>query len=41
MADQKLISIGIPVLNEELNIPNLIARLNPVIEEIGRRDLTR
>jgi len=40
MADQKLISIGIPVLNEELNIPYLIARLNPVIEEIGRRELT-
>lgn len=40
MADQKLISIGIPVLNEELNIPTLIARLNPVIEEIGRRELT-
>ena len=40
MADQVLISIGIPVLNEELNIPNLIARLKPVIDEIGRRELT-
>jgi glycosyltransferase involved in cell wall biosynthesis len=39
MTDQKLISIGIPVLNEELNIPTLIARLNPVIEEIGRREI--
>jgi glycosyltransferase involved in cell wall biosynthesis len=40
MAEQKLITIGIPVLNEELNIPALIARLNPVIEEIGRQELT-
>jgi glycosyltransferase involved in cell wall biosynthesis len=40
MADQKLISIGIPVLNEELNIPTLIERLKPVIEEIERRELT-
>ena len=40
MADQKLISIGIPVLNEELNIPTLIARLIPVIEDIERRELT-
>lgn len=40
MANQKLITIGIPVLNEELNIPTLIARLNPVIEEIGRQELT-
>jgi glycosyltransferase involved in cell wall biosynthesis len=40
MADQKLLSVGIPVLNEELNIPALIARLNPVIEAIERRDLT-
>lgn len=40
MADQKLITIGVPVLNEELNIPTLIARLNPVIEEIGRQELT-
>jgi glycosyltransferase involved in cell wall biosynthesis len=37
MASQQLISIGIPVLNEELNIPNLISRLNPVIAEITRR----
>jgi polyisoprenyl-phosphate glycosyltransferase len=37
MADQKLITIGIPVLNEELNIPILMSRLNLVIEEIGRR----
>lgn len=40
MAEQKLITIGIPVLNEELNIPALIARLNPVIEEIERQKLT-
>lgn len=40
MAEQKLITIGVPVLNEELNIPALIARLNPVIEEIGRKELT-
>lgn len=40
MAEQKLITIGMPVLNEELNIPALIARLNPVIEEIGRKELT-
>jgi glycosyltransferase involved in cell wall biosynthesis len=40
MADSNLISIGIPVLNEELNIPTLIARLKPVIEEIGQRELT-
>ena len=39
MVNQKLITIGIPVLNEELNIPILISRLNPVIEEIGRRGL--
>jgi dolichol-phosphate mannosyltransferase len=39
MVDQKLITIGIPVLNEELNIPILISRLNPVIEEISRRGL--
>jgi dolichol-phosphate mannosyltransferase len=38
MVEQKLITIGIPVLNEELNIPNLIARLNPVIDEITRSD---
>lgn len=36
MARQQLVSIGIPVLNEELNIPALIARLNPVISEITR-----
>ena len=40
MAEQKLITIGIPVLNEELNIPALIARLNPVIQEIGQQELT-
>ncbi len=39
MVEQKIISIGIPVLNEELNIPALIARLNPVIEEIGQQGL--
>lgn len=36
MASQKIISIGIPVLNEELNIPILISRLNPVVAEITR-----
>ena len=40
MADKKVISIGIPVLNEALNIPTLIARLSPVIEEIGRQGFT-
>lgn len=40
MAEQKLITIGIPVLNEELNIPALITRLNPVIEDIGVQELT-
>jgi len=39
MVEQKLLTIGIPVLNEELNIPILIARLNPVIEEISQRGL--
>ena len=39
MVDQKLVTIGIPVLNEELNIPILMARLNLVIQEIGRRGL--
>lgn len=34
MARQQLVSIGVPVLNEELNIPILISRLNPVIAEI-------
>jgi polyisoprenyl-phosphate glycosyltransferase len=34
MGSQKLISIGIPVLNEELNIPILMTRLNPVLAEI-------
>jgi len=37
MASQKLISIGIPVLNEELNIPILMSRLDPVIVEISQR----
>ena len=37
MTKQRLISIGIPVLNEGLNIPLLIKRLNPVIAEITQR----
>ena len=34
MNKAKLVTIGIPVLNEELNIPILINRLNPVVNEI-------
>ena len=37
MTEQRLISIGIPVLNEGLNISALVKRLNPVIEEITRK----
>ena len=40
MFDKKLITIGIPVLNEELNIPTLKERLNPVIEELERRKIS-
>jgi glycosyltransferase involved in cell wall biosynthesis len=36
VTDRKLISIGIPVLNEGLNIQALAKRLEPVIEEISR-----
>jgi glycosyltransferase involved in cell wall biosynthesis len=39
VTDRKLITIGIPVLNEELNIQTLVERLNPVIQEISRLDL--
>jgi glycosyltransferase involved in cell wall biosynthesis len=39
VTDRKLITIGIPVLNEELNIQALVERLNPVIEEISKLDL--
>lgn len=37
VSKQRLISIGIPVLNEELNIPLLVKRLNPIIVEITER----
>jgi dolichol-phosphate mannosyltransferase len=37
VAEQRLISIGIPVLNEGLNIPALVNRLNPVLDEITNR----
>ena len=40
MTDQKLVSIGIPVLNEELNIQALAKRLDPVVEEIFRLGLS-
>ena len=40
MSNQKLLTIGIPVLNEELNLPNLISRLNLVIDEITQQDIT-
>jgi dolichol-phosphate mannosyltransferase len=36
---RKLVTIGIPVLNEELNIPKLIDRLHPVIHEITQSGL--
>lgn len=39
MLDKKLISIGIPVLNEELSIATLITRLKPVIDELDRRQI--
>ena len=39
MTDRKLITIGIPVLNEELNIQKLAERLNPVVEEISQNGL--
>ena len=28
-------SVIIPIYNEELNIPNLVTRLRPVVEKIG------
>jgi len=36
---RKLITIGIPVLNEELNIQALAERLNPVMQEISQLEL--
>jgi dolichol-phosphate mannosyltransferase len=39
VTDRKLITIGIPVLNEELNIQTLAERLNPVIEDISQSGL--
>jgi glycosyltransferase involved in cell wall biosynthesis len=39
MFERKLITIGIPVLNEEMNIEELIARLNPIIDQISRSNL--
>ncbi len=36
MSERKLVTIGIPVLNEELNIPTLINRLNLVVHEIDQ-----
>lgn len=38
MANNKLVTIGIPVLNEELNIPSLIQRLDSVIQEIAKKN---
>ncbi len=38
MAKNKLVTIGIPVLNEELNIPSLKQRLDLVIQEIVRKN---
>ncbi|MEY4814505.1 MAG: hypothetical protein RLZZ162_1578, partial [Verrucomicrobiota bacterium] len=32
-----LLSIVIPVYNEELNLPTLFARLYPVLDALGRR----
>jgi glycosyltransferase involved in cell wall biosynthesis len=39
MFERKLITIGIPVLNEEMNIEELIARLNPIIDQISHSNL--
>ncbi len=39
MSKNKLVTIGIPVLNEELNIPTLMERLNPIIEEISKKEI--
>jgi dolichol-phosphate mannosyltransferase len=36
VVDQEIITIGIPVLNEELNISTLMARLTPVMNEISK-----
>ncbi len=37
MAEASMISLVIPVYNEEESLPGLIARLNPVMEGMGRR----
>jgi glycosyltransferase involved in cell wall biosynthesis len=39
VSKRKLVTIGIPALNEELNIPILIDRLNPVIHKINQLEL--